>query len=151
MNNRIPLSALVLGASGLIPFLWGVASMVAPPPAGIGLEPLGSAYLGAEVIVNWGKVILAFMSGVLWGFATRAQGWRAVLGYAVSVIPAIWVFFLPGDGLAGDALALLAGFVGLLALDWAFAWAGLAPAWWMRLRIGLTAVVAACLLPVVLG
>ena len=61
------------------------------------------------------------------------------------------VFFLPGDGLAGDALALLAGFVGLLALDWAFAWAGLAPAWWMRLRIGLTAVVAACLLPVVLG
>ena len=46
--------------------------------------------------------------------------------------------------------ALAAGFVGLLGLDWSFWRQGLAPEWWMRLRILLTAIVVLCLMPLVL-
>jgi hypothetical protein len=35
--------------------------------------------------------------------------------------------------------------VALLPIDWTAARAGLAPPWWMRLRLLLTTVVAACL------
>jgi hypothetical protein len=48
------------------------------------------------------------------------------------------------------ATYLIFGFIGLLGLDWMFWRQGLAPPWWMRLRVGLTFVVVLCLLPVVL-
>jgi hypothetical protein len=40
---------------------------------------------------------------------------------------------------------LILGLAGLLALDWQFALWGLAPGWWMPLRLLLSAVVIACL------
>ena len=43
------------------------------------------------------------------------------------------------------ALALIAGFIGLLALDWHFWKTGAAPAWWMRLRVLLTTIVVLAL------
>jgi len=43
------------------------------------------------------------------------------------------------------AVNLWAGFAGLLMLDYFFSLQGLAPAWWMRLRVLLTVVVLACL------
>jgi hypothetical protein len=56
---------------------------------------------GTYVSLTYGTVILSFMSGVLWGFATKAEGQAAALGYALSVIPALWAFFMvngdPGD------------------------------------------------------
>jgi hypothetical protein len=102
------------------------------------------------VQIAYGIVILSFMSGVLWGFATRATGTSAATGYALSVIPALWAFFMVGGGYVTAAMNLIFGFVGLLLLDWTFWRQGLAPDWWMRLRLILTAVVVLCLLPVVL-
>ncbi len=40
---------------------------------------------------------------------------------------------------------LIFGFLGLLALDFAFWRWGLAPAWWMQLRVLLTGLVILCL------
>src|SRR6056297_1913970 len=54
-----------------------------------------------------------------------------------------------GGGPVSAAVYLVAGFVGLLGLDWMFRRQGLAPHWWMRLRLLLTAVVVVCLLTVV--
>ena len=96
-------------------------------------------------MLNYGTIILAFMSGVLWGFATKAEGPQAALGYALSVVPALWAFFMVGGGAAASAIFLIAGYIGLLALDFHFWRQGLAPEWWMRLRILLTTVVVACL------
>jgi hypothetical protein len=45
---------------------------------------------------------------------------------------------------------LMTGFVGLLGLDWMFWRQGLAPLWWMHLRVLLTVVVVVCLLTVVI-
>jgi hypothetical protein len=146
----IPRSALLLGLAGLIPFLWGAATLFSDPLTQWGVRTLGPRFTGPFVILQYGTVILAFMSGVLWGFATRAEGQVAATGYALSVIPALWAFFFVGGGPVSAATYLIFGFIGLLGLDWMFWRQGLAPPWWMRLRVGLTFVVVLCLLPVVL-
>ena len=141
----IPRAPLLLGLAGLIPFVWGALTVSVPGLGEWGVRTLGPRLAGPFVLLNYGIVILAFMSGVLWGFATKAEGSRAATGYALSVIPALWAFFMVGGGPVFSAIYLIAGFLGLLALDWSFARQGLAPEWWMRLRILLTVVVVACL------
>ncbi len=141
----IPRAALFLGLAGLIPFLWGALTMVSADIGTWGVRTLGPRFAGPFVLLNYGQIILAFMSGVLWGFATRGKGHQATVGYALSVIPALWVFFTVGAGPASSAIYLIAGFIGLLGLDLSFWQQGLAPEWWMRLRALLTVVVVACL------
>ena len=150
--TAIPRSALILGLAGVIPFLWGAANLLFPATAGWGGRFLSPMFMGTYVILTYGVVILSFMSGVLWGFATKAQGRAAAVGYGLSVIPALWAFFMV-NGAPGDAAVnLFAGFAGLLMLDYAFARQGLAPAWWMTLRVLLTGVVLACLaVPILMG
>ena len=109
------------------------------------VDLVGTRFVGPYVQVFYGSVILAFMSGVLWGFATKASGRRASIGYGLSVIPALWAFFMTGGGPASAAGNLITGFLGLLILDWQFWHWGLAPRWWMALRLLLTAIVVACL------
>ncbi|MEL6643096.1 MAG: DUF3429 domain-containing protein [Pseudomonadota bacterium] len=141
----IPISALVLGLAGLIPFVWGALTVLSPALTEFGMQSFGPRFVGPFVQLNYGQIILAFMSGVLWGFATRAEGGVAATGYALSVLPALWAFFFVGGGPTSAAINLGAGFIALLGLDYMFWRQGLAPAWWMQLRIGLTAVVVACL------
>lgn len=141
----IPRAPLLLGLAGLIPFLWGALTLVSPDLAQWGMTTLGPRFIAPFVLLNYGVIILCFMSGVLWGFATRAERSQAALGYTLSVIPALWAFFMVGGGAAQSAVYLMAGFTGLLALDWSFWRQELAPEWWMRLRILLTTVVVACL------
>ncbi|MFN3605793.1 MAG: DUF3429 domain-containing protein [Cypionkella sp.] len=141
----IPRSALLLGLAGLIPFLWGVATVLSPDLRSAAGGWLGPMYMGSYVILTYGMVILSFMSGVLWGFATKAAGARAALGYALSVLPARWAFFAVNGAADVAGVNLFSWFVGLLILDYIFASKGLAPPWWMALRLMLTGVVLACL------
>ena len=140
----IPRSALFLGLAGLIPFLWGAVTVLVPDAADWAARALGPRFVGPYVSLAYGTVILSFMSGVLWGFATRAEA-QAAIGYGLSVVPALWAFFMVGGGPVSAAINLMAGFSGLLMLDWLFWVQGLAPPWWMRLRVMLTAVVLASL------
>ena len=142
---RIPRSALALGFAGLIPFVWSIATQVLPALSDIGLHFLGPRFIGPYVGLVYGTIILSFMSGVLWGFATRATGRTATIGYALSVIPALWAFFFVGNGPISAALMLAVGFAGLFGLDCLFWRQGLAPVWWMQLRLPLTVAVIACL------
>lgn len=96
----IPRAALGLGLAGLIPFVWGAASQLFPGLAEMGLAAAGPRFVGPYVSLAYGTVILSFMSGVLWGFATKATGSAAATGYALSVLPALWAFFMVG-GRAG--------------------------------------------------
>lgn len=142
---RIPAAPLLLGLSGLIPFVWGAVTVAVPNLSQWSGETLGWRLTGYYLLQGYGIVILAFMSGVIWGFATRATGTVAATGYAFSVLPALWAFFM-GTGAPGPALiALGAGFIALLMLDWMFWSHGLAPEWWMSLRILLTGFVVVCL------
>ena len=140
----IPRPALWLGLAGLLPFLWGVATLVSPALAQLTLDVIGPRFIGPFVLIAYGTVILCFMSGVLWGFAARGAE-TAWTGYALSVAPALWAFFFVGGGATRALAALVTGFVLLLLIDQQFSHWGLTPRWWMRLRLMLTSGVVLCL------
>jgi len=142
---RIPTAALLLGLAGLIPFLWGAATLYLPGLGAWSSGAFGARMTGHFLLQGYGIVILCFMSGVLWGFATRATGAVAATGYGLSVLPALWAFFMGTGNPYAAMVALSAGFVGLLGLDLMFWKQDLAPPWWMRLRLLLTGVAVACL------
>jgi Protein of unknown function (DUF3429) len=143
----IPRSALILGLAGLIPFIWGTATELSPSLAELGLQWFGPRFIGPYVGLAYGTIILSFMSGVLWGFvASRATLQAATVGYTLSTVPALWAFFFVGNGPVSAAIWLSAGFMLLLLLDFLFWERTLAPPWWLRLRVGLTAVVVGCLM-----
>lgn len=134
-----PRAAILLTTAGLVPFLAGAAMV-------LNLWPGFDGAAGRMLVTSYGVVILCFMSGVLWGFATRG---RAIWAYGLSVLPALHMFFfaLPHPfSLPGQPLAhLLAGFVVLLVMDIVYVAQGLAPRWWLTLRVPVTAAVMACL------
>jgi len=141
-----PRTALLLGLAGTLPFIWGVVSMAAPD-LGLWVGRTSSPrFVGPYVQLSYGTVILAFMSGVLWGFSTITDGPRARVGYILSVIRALWAFFMAGSDPVSAARNLVMGFTGLLVLDWVFCRWELAPPWWLHLRILLTLIVATCLI-----
>ena len=139
---RVPPAPLLLGLAGVLPFAWGALGILVPSLGDWSLGALGSRLTGRTLLTLYGTVILSFMSGTIWGFAAQAAGRHAATLYALSVLPALWALFL-----GFSALALATGFVALLALDLHAQRAGLAPPWWMRLRLLLTALVVACLIP----
>ncbi len=142
----IPRAPLILGLAGLLPFLWGAATLLIPDLGTWAQLNLGGRFTGPFVQLSYGTVILGFMSGVLWGFATKSEAW---IGYALSVIPALWAFFMVGGGPTSAAINLAVGFLGLLLLDLQFWQKGLTPPWWMALRVLLTGIVVLSLLVVI--
>lgn len=148
--TAIPRSPLFLGLAGLIPFLWGAATVISDDLAALGLQFLGPRFIGPYVQLFYGSVILSFMSGVLWGFATKATGSLAATGYVLSVIPALWAFLMTGGGPTSAGMNLIFGFAGVLMLDYAFSRWGLTPPWWMALRVFFTVIVIICLIMTVL-
>jgi len=142
--TRIPRPALILGFAGLIPFLYGALTVLVPATGSIG-RLWGTNYAGVALLQIYGIVILCFMAGVIWGFAARAEGRQASLFYAVSVLPAIFVFLTAFSHPRPSLVMLIGGFVALLAIDATAARQNLAPAWWMSLRVLLTTVVVICL------
>ena len=143
--TSIPRAALLLGLAGLIPFVWGALTVLSDPLYEWSVRTLGGRFTGPYIGLFYGAIILSFTSGVLWGFATKASGAVAASGYALSVLPALWAFFMTGGGPVSASISLMAGFLGLLGLDWMFWKQGLAPVWWMQLRVLLTAIVVICL------
>ena len=143
--KSIPRAPLLLGLAGLIPFVWGALTYLIDPLAAWGADAFGPRFVGPYVQLFYGSVILSFMSGVLWGFATKTTGARAATGYLLSVIPALWAFFMTGGGPTTAGMNLIFGFLGLLTLDFALSLWGLTPSWWMSLRLLLTAIVVASL------
>lgn len=145
-DRHIPRPALALGLAGLIPFVWSAATSLSLPLTAWAADVLSPMFLGRVVGISYGVVILSFMSGALWGFATRADRATAPIAYALSVIPALWAFAMVTDATETSVIFLAAGFLGVLLIDVAFAGWHLAPRWWLRLRVLLTAGVLACLL-----
>ena len=144
-RQKIPAAPLALGLAGLIPFVWGTLSLFVPALQEFGSAAFGARFVGPYVQVFYGAIILAFMSGVLWGFATKSSGREAVVGYGLSVLPALWAFFATGGGHSSAALGLIIGYIGLLGIETWFVQRKLALGWWMRLRLILSAVVITCL------
>lgn len=138
----IPRPALILGLAGLLPFLWGALGVLVPQVSDQTTAVLGQRFGASYILISYGTVILCFMSGVLWGFATKTN---AFVAYALSTLPALWAFFTIGGGAPRATSAVLIGFLLVFACDVQFARWGLTPPWWLKLRALLTAIVCACL------
>jgi hypothetical protein len=142
--SRIPTPALILGLAGLLPFLYGAVSVLVPATGMLG-RLWGANYEGIYLLQVYGIVILCFMAGVIWGFAAKADGPQATLFYALSVLPAIFVFLTAFSQPRPSLVMLILGFLALLAVDASAQKQGLAPGWWMSLRVLLTGIVVICL------
>lgn len=143
--SAIPRTPLILGLAGTLPFIWSAATVLLPGLADLTTQLVGPRFVGPFVGLFYGVIILSFMSGVLWGFATKLPEGQAATGYVLSVLPALWVFFTHGGGAVKAGLLLILGFTGILLLDRYFWKANVAPLWWMRLRLMITAIVLVCL------
>ena len=113
----------------------------------IGIGHLGALYSGQKgsrfmglATVLWRCDLILYV-WVLWGFSTNLKGKSAILGYSLSVLPALWAFFSAGSSPEQTARGLVIGFTGLLLIDWYFWSRGFAPSWWMKLRLLLTCLV----------
>ena len=137
-----------LGYAGLLPQIAVVAVLLSRDPRFYFTAlSLGYAYAA---------LILSFLGGMWWGLAARAErapAWvwiAAVLPSLVALASAIpWAIGLewPRPSLGWIGLCLL----GSLAVDRGLCKAGLAPDWWMGLRVplssglGVLTLAAACL------
>ena len=141
MSSRVPPALLLLGLAGVLPFAWAALGILVPALGDWSLDVLGPRHTGRTLLLLYGTVILSFMSGTVWGYAMQAEGRHRAILAGLSTLAALWAVAL---GFSTIALAL--GFVTLLALDLHAQRAGLAPRWWMRLRLLLTILVVPCLL-----
>lgn len=137
----IPRGAAIFGILGIVPFLAG-ASLARWPFA----HPMLAAMAQDDwLLLHYATVILCFLSGVLWGFATRTEGREAGLAYTFAVLPALYATtaLLPIHDHRVEAM--IVGYGATLVLDFWFWNEGIAPLWWMRFRAILTVVVLASL------
>ena len=144
-QTQIPTSPLWLGLAGVLPFVWGSISAWSPDIAKPITDWLGSGFVGRDLQLTYGAVILSFMSGVLWGFACKAPSQKAPLYFGLSVLPALWAAFLLASAAPMQFAALIGGFIALFGLDIMFFRHGLTPGWWLKLRALLTTLVLVCL------
>ena len=143
--KKIPNSALILGLSGLIPFFWGAITSFSFVLEYLKLTGLSDEYTGSNINLVYGTIILAFMSGVLWGFAANVGDKRRPIGLILSVLPALWAFFTFNGILINPFISLIIGFCGVFAIDIRFYYWQLTPKWWLSLRSVLTLFVIICL------
>ena len=143
--KKIPNSALILGLSGLIPFFWGTVTSLDFALENLKLIGLSEEYTGSRINLIYGTIILAFMSGILWGFAANVGGKRQPIGFILSVLPALWAFFTFNSLLINPLASLIIGFLGVFAIDVRFHYWQLTPECWLSLRCILTLLVIICL------
>ncbi len=145
--SRIPAPALLLGYLGLSPFVYGALLVLLAPGAlptfgVVAATPEG----GALVLERFGAVILGFMGGCLWGFASARPAGPSLALLAASIIPAFLAFAAIRESPRLSCLGLAFGFVVLQVIDLGFSRAGVVPPYWIALRLPLTLAVVACLL-----
>ncbi len=126
--------ALLIGMSGLIPFV-GLAAMV-------GLGPPTWYVYWLAALSYYGAVILTFVGALHWAYALKrnAHGREAWLQYAFSVAPALiaWLSLLFP---VWTALKLQAtGLLICCLFDRSMSRYDPVPAWFLHLRAGLTLV-----------
>jgi Protein of unknown function (DUF3429) len=131
MNNRVPTSAAILGAAGLLPPLAGAV---------VALKDMGGfGSTAAGFILVYSALIFSFLGGSWWAFASREErpSWWLLL---LAVLPSLaaWAL-LPmraselQPGLILSALILLSPLADAVLHE-----RRLTPPWWMRLRVPLS-------------
>lgn len=145
--TRVPFAATFVGVAGLLPFLYGVGLLLAPEGMLPGFGLVAAAPEGGlRMLESFGAVILGFMGGCLWGFASAPGRTPTLVLLVLASVPAFIAFvaLLPEPAISCVWLAF--GFALLQGIDLIFHNRGLVPDYWLSLRLPLTGIVIACLL-----
>lgn len=133
-GRLVPPLPRALGAAGLLP--QGAAALL------IALDAPMLRLVAVTLASAYAALILSFLGGLWWGLAAAAPAPPRWL-WAAAVLPSLWALAALALGLAigspAATLALLAA--ALLAtplVDRRLLALGLAPHWWMRLRVPLS-------------
>jgi hypothetical protein len=144
--REAPAAARLPGLAGLLPFIALAAALF--------MATAGSRPWIEQLFLTYGAVILTFVGALHWGIGlmldARPEDQReqpvAAFAFGWSVVPALWAWlalalpFVPGLGL------LAAGFALQFTMDRSVAGRLGLPAWYLALRLLLTAVVLLALL-----
>lgn len=140
--TRIPPFIRALGVGGLVPFVLLAGALWLP-------LSLPQLVVVRTLLNTYAALILSFVGALHWGLALKdcpagqEPDGLALLWGVVPCMLAWLALMLPP---LATGLMLAGGFLLQLAMDWhRLARLG-APAWFLRLRIGLTAAVVSCLL-----
>ena len=129
--------ASALGAAGLLPLLAVLVVLAGDFDTDLRRTALTIGH-------GYAALILSFLGGLWWGLAAASAGRAPAWVWGAAVVPSLVAFFpLAGMalGLIGVKLALgLTGMGLILALliDHMLVTRGLAPGWWMSLRMPLS-------------
>ncbi len=143
-ERNIPISALVLGLAGTVPFM----ALAVAITMNFSIPLIDNPVAG---LVAYAAIILSFLGGIRWGFALRMSD-QTLQGRAfiLSVGPSIagWLLLLPPSPMALVVMPVLFVLMGLA--DQTMGTVG-APAWYMRLRLLLSVIVTLSLLCAIVG
>jgi hypothetical protein len=136
MKKAIPLPVLLLGAAGLVPPL--ILTAVALFRYGVFAESTPG------FVRSYAALILSFLGGTWWAFALREERPSTLL-LTLSVVPSLAGWWAVGSFRPPEALFALSVMVaGTILVDALLVRRGLAPGWWLKLRVPLSLVLAAC-------
>lgn len=138
-SQKLPLTAIVLGYAGIIPFVV-LAVCIA---AGIDLAELGFTDPVAA-LTGYGAVIISFIGAVHWGVALHSAAQKQNILFIYSVLPSLaaWVWLLSSGktALIGMGLTIVAMFF----IDrWLLS--NIVPQAYLKMRMYLSIIVSACL------
>jgi Protein of unknown function (DUF3429) len=139
---RSPLVPLALGIAGLIPFI----VLAAATQLDVSLPMIGTGEAARGALTIYAIAILSFLGGVRWGIALGAEDQaKAARDYVLAVIPALigWASF--GLEEPAELWTLCAAYVALGLLDYGLACRTIAPEWYGRMRLALSAIAALAL------
>lgn len=133
---------LALGIGGLIPFVALSGAMALD----MALPLIGNPEAARTALLIYAIAILSFLGGVRWGIALGYEDQaKAARDYAIAVIPALVGWAAAGLDEPRDLWMLCIAFVVLGLLDYGLACRTVAPEWYGRLRLALSAVAALAL------
>lgn len=85
---------------------------------------------------TYGALILSFLGGIHWGFAT--SGVASMKHFMVSVIPSLWAWAALASPDLYTVSGLIIGLVLFLLFERRLAWIAQLPNWYLPLRLQLT-------------
>lgn len=138
--SAVPLSAIILGIAGLIPFVGFAALAVSGSDGGLGTIGLSPR----TILSAYGAVIASFLGGIRWGAAAARNSGNG--DYFIAIVPSLVAWAAMAAPAPWDLRTL-----GILVLAWGLIdqdlpRRGLAPVWLGRLRLVLSGVAGAALL-----
>lgn len=131
----VPTGPRWLGLAGLLPQLLCLLALVGGNPE--------ARYVALACAFAYAALILSFLGGLWWGLAAahgRAPAWV----WIAAVVPSLVAFasaypWMVGEDWPGPSLALLgAALIASLGVDWKLRAMGIAPVWWLWLRVPLS-------------